>query len=361
DGWRLLIGRDSGIMQMGFGQLWVWGKYVGGVVFMFALLFSGTASHASITVLVEQPYGKLGLVDPGGHTAIYLDHVCAETPLKLRPCHAGELGVVISRYDGIARPGGIGKVDWVAMPLMGYLYAADAASEIPETVDKDQEVALRDVYRHRHLLRLAPDQPDGSAPKGNWYELAGSSYDRTIYGFRAKSTPQQDARLIALMNDSKNKEKYNGFYRNCADFVRSIVNMYYPHALRRNWIADLGVTSPMNVAKDLAHYGKKHPSIELETFVIPQVEGTLPRSHSNTGVMEGMVKRYAIPMTILSPELTAVALVAYVGQGRFQMPKETTVIDLQDRSSKKFLVESTKAYRKSAKSATPEADMKAAH
>jgi len=69
-------------------------------------------ARAAVAVLVEQPYGKLNLFNPGGHSAVYLDHVCAESPLKLRPCRPGELGMVISRYDGI------GGYDWVAMPLV---------------------------------------------------------------------------------------------------------------------------------------------------------------------------------------------------------------------------------------------------
>jgi len=73
----------------------------GGVLLVLCL---GTAlcARASVAVLVEQPYGKLNMVDPGGHSAVYLDHVCAETPLKLRACRPGELGVVISRYKGVA-------------------------------------------------------------------------------------------------------------------------------------------------------------------------------------------------------------------------------------------------------------------
>jgi len=320
-------------MKPGFAKTGSPGKRALRAAAVCGLLSLCGYAKASITVLLEQPYGNLGHFDPGGHTAIYLDHVCADGPLKLRPCRDGELGVVISRYDGIE------KLDWVAMPLMGYLYAVDSADEIPETMDKPGEVALRDKYRRAHLETVAPDLPDGGAPGGNWYELAGSSYDRKIYGFRVKSTPDQDARLIAVMNDSKNVEKYNGFYANCADFVRIILNKYYPHASRRNWIADVGVTSPKNVAKNLAHYGKKHPEVELQTFVIPQVKGTLPRSHSAEGVLEGIVRRYGIPLTVLSPTTTAVALVAYVGQGRFEMPKNAMVVDLHDAAAARFLEE----------------------
>ena len=282
------------------------------------------AAHASVAVLLEQPYGKLGKFDPAGHSAIYLDHVCAASPIELRPCREGELGVVISRYDGI------GTYDWVAMPLMAYLYAVDSADEIPETMDKPSEVLLRDTYRRAHLETVAPDLADGSAPGGNWYELAGAAYDRAIYGFSVKSTAEQDAKLIADFNDHKNVERYNGLFNNCADFSRVTINKFYPHAVRRNFVADLWMTSPKAVARGLGHYGAKHPEAGMQVFMIPQVKGTLPRSHPAEDFAEGVLKRYSVPLVVLSPEATAVVFIAYVGHGRFSMPKDAKVLDLRE-------------------------------
>ena len=291
---------------------------VGGLM---ALLCVGMA-RASVAVLVEQPYGKLNIFNPGGHSAVYLDHVCAESPTKLRPCKPGELGVVVSRYDGI------GGYDWLAMPLIPYLYAVDTAKEIPETMDKADEIRIRDAYRRKYLESVVPDLPNGDAPGGNWYELAGSAYDRTIYGFQMKTTLEQDAEVIALYNDRTNKQRYNGFFTNCADFSRVVVNHYYPHAVRRNLIADFGVTSPKWVARSVSHYASKHPEAGLQVFEIKQVKGDLPRSHSNTGVAEGLVKRYGLPLVVLSPEAAGVVLVAYVGTGRFRMPKNAPLLNV---------------------------------
>ena len=65
------------------------------------LLGAGVCSHASVALLMEEPYGGFGAINPTGHAAVYLNHVCAETPTQLRPCRSGELGVVISRYSKI--------------------------------------------------------------------------------------------------------------------------------------------------------------------------------------------------------------------------------------------------------------------
>jgi len=295
------------------------------------LMLICASARASVAVLLEQPYGKLGIFDTAGHSAICLDHVCAASPTELRPCREGELGVVISRYDGI------GHYDWLAMPLMAYLYAVDSADEIPATMDRTTEVAMRDAYRRGHLEMVAPDRADGGAPDGNWYELAGAAYDRAIYGFSVKSTAEQDAKLIALFNDRKNVARYNGFFVNCADFSRTTINGFYPHAVRRNFIADLGMTSPKSVARGLAHYSTRHPEVGLQVFLIPQVRGSLPRSHPAQGLAEGILKRYGVPLVVLSPATTAVVFVAYVGQGRFSMPKDATVLDLHDSPSMAFL------------------------
>jgi hypothetical protein len=297
------------------------GKVLAGAAAMF-LLALPVAAHGSAAVLVEQPYGKLNVVYPAGHSAIYLDHVCAETPLVLRPCRADELGVVISRYNKV------GGFDWVAMPLIPYLYGVETVGEIPRSVDRAAEERIREAYRRRYLEAVAPDLADGRAPGGNWYELVGSAYDRTIYGFQVVTTPEQDERLIAAFNDRRNVERYNGMYRNCADFVRVTMNSLYPHSVHRNYVADLGMTSPKSVARSLSHHASKHPEMGLEMFVIPQVKGSLPRSHSNVDFAEGVLKRYGVPLVVVSPVSFGVALVAYVGQGRFAMPKDAPRLDV---------------------------------
>src|SRR5262249_33995069 len=88
-----------------------------GVIFLLSACSAFAGSSA--TLLLEEPYGTLGFFTGTGHAAVYLSGVCAETPLLLRPCSSGETGVVLSRYDGI------GKHDWVAIPLIPYLYAVE--------------------------------------------------------------------------------------------------------------------------------------------------------------------------------------------------------------------------------------------
>ena len=283
---------------------------------------AGVSARASVAVLLEQPYGALNVFNPTGHEAIYLDHVCAASPLELRACRPGELGVVISRYDDISHH------DWIAIPLLPYLYAVDSPADIPQTVNREQVSLLRELYRRHALESVAPDLPDGSAPAGNWYELVGSAYDRGIYGFSLATTPEQDAGLIAMFNDRRNVQRYNGAFRNCADFARTTINFLYPHAVRRNYVADFGLTTPKSVARGLSHYASKHPELEFHVFQVPQIPGSLPRSHDVQGVTESLLKRYGIPLVILSPIATGVVFIAYMGHGRFDMPRHAPLLDL---------------------------------
>src|SRR5271154_3960161 len=151
------------------------GKLRRAVVLAFVLAMASMAvsrASASATLLLEEPYGKLGFFTATGHAAVYLSGVCAETPLVLRACAPGEQGIVISRYDGI------GGYDWVAVPLIPYLYAVERPEDIPLFADGKMTFFLRDRYRRKHLEAIAPDVNGGEAPGGNWYELIGSSYDR---------------------------------------------------------------------------------------------------------------------------------------------------------------------------------------
>jgi len=295
----------------------------------FVFVVIAPAAQASVALLMEEPYGTFGAFNPTGHAAIYLNHVCAESATSLRPCNPNEYGVVVSRYHNIH------GYDWIAVPLIPYLYAVEDASQVPVWVDKARVASLRDAYRRAHLLALAPDDHHGHAPGGEWTQLVGSSYDRNIHGFEVESTPQQDERFIAYFNDRRNIGHFNLFFHNCADFSRNVLGMYIPGAVHRNFIADLGLTTPKQVARSLLNYSEDHPELGLFAFVIRQVPGNVSRSHAVHGVAESLIKskKYLLPMAVIQPELTAGAIVAYLASGRLSLPKDATVFDAEDFAS----------------------------
>jgi hypothetical protein len=281
-----------------------------GTLLVLMAMCAGVA-RASATLLLEEPYGKLGFFTATGHAAVYLSGVCAETPVVLRSCAPGESGVVISRYDGVA------GYDWVAVPLIPYLYAVEKAQDIPLFVDAKTVSFLRDQYRRKAYKALAPDTAEGQAPGGNWYELVGTSYDRATYAFEIETNAVQDEAFIQAYNAAPNESHFHLVSRNCADFARNVINFYYPKALHRSLIADAGITTPKQMAKTLIKYSERHPELKFSRFVIPQIPGSMARSTSVHGVVESFLKskKYIVPSVVLSPVFAGCVAAVYVGTG----------------------------------------------
>jgi hypothetical protein len=311
-------------------------------LFVLAILSSATA-HASATLLLEEPYGKLGFFTATGHAAVYLSDVCAETPIKLRPCGPDELGVVISRYNGVS------GYDWLAIPLIPYLYAVDNPEDVPLYADPKLVNFLRDQYRRSHLEDVAPDTSNGSAPTGNWYELVGTSYDRTVYAFEVETTPAKDAALIAKFNSSVNHSHFRTVSRNCADFTKDVINFYYPKALHRSVVADVGIATPKQMAKTLIKYSSRHPQLGLSRYVIPQVPGTAARSAPVHGVVESFLKskKYIVPSAFASPIFAGCVAAVYVGTGagRFDPSKQALVYNADRDLEKPLGAEDRRSYQ----------------
>lgn len=286
-------------------------------VFFIAVVCAPAFLHAQATLLLEEPYAYDGTFAGTGHAAIYLSRICAETPTLLRRCQPGETGTVIARYHGIAGH------DWIAIPLIPYLYAVENPQDIPLVANARLVALLRE--RYLSTLDLAPEKSAGSEPR---YELAGSAYDRTLYGFRVATTPEQDDELIGKLNSSPNTESYELLKRNCADFAKQIMNFYYPKSVHRSVIGDLGVMTPKQTAKMLVHSGKRHPEMQLTTFIIPQVPG-LKRSKPVHGVLESVVlaKKYVTPVLLFHPFVVGEVELAYWAGWRFNPAKNAMIFD----------------------------------
>lgn len=282
-----------------------------------------TPGSAQAALFLEQPYGFFGTVNPTGHEAIYLRNICAETPIRLRRCHAGEDGVVISRY------GGIGHYDWAAVPPVPYLYAVEDAAQAPERADRGMVSELRDRYRERHLMDLGANLRAGSFFHGGWAELVGASYERRVYAFRFATTPEQDDRIIALMNGRANHTHFSLLFNNCADFAREILNAYFPGQFQRSLFPDAGMTTPKQITYKLVKFGRKHPDIELTVVSIPQIPGNRRHSGSNHGVAEMMITEgYAIPIAMLNPYIAGGLFVDYLVRGRSHLiPKNLKIAE----------------------------------
>jgi hypothetical protein len=287
-----------------------------------------TKLGAQATLLLEEPYRYDGTFAGTGHTAVYLSRVCADSPTVLRRCQPGETGVVLSRYNGIA-----GR-DWIAVPLIPYLYAVGSPEHIPLIADTRLVSFLRQQYLTKNLLATTRDwnedrdsNEDKNTGEQAAYQLVGSAYDRTTYAYRIATRPEQDDDLIRILNSSPNRESYALLKRNCADFVKQIINFYYPKAVHRAIIADFGVMTPKQAAKSLVHAAKRRPEMKLTTFIIPQVPG-LKRSKPVHGVIESLLaKKYVAPFVLFHPILVVTVETAYWAGWRFNPANGALVFD----------------------------------
>ncbi len=287
-----------------------------------------TRTQAQAALLLEEPYGFFGALNPTGHTAIYFANICAETPVKLRRCELGEAGSVISRYQGIA------GYDWVAMPLVPYLYSVENISEVPERADGNLMRRLRDRYHEDHLDSLGERVFEGNIVRGGWTQLVGVAFERRTYAFRFATTREQDDAVIARLNSRPNLSRFNLVYNNCADFARTVLNVYFPRTFRRNFFPDAGMTTPKQITYKLARYARKHPDMELRVFEIPQVPGYRRISRSNKSVSASlMTTGYAVPIFLWNPYLAGGLFLDYLTRGRFPSVPEHPPVLTPDRLS----------------------------
>jgi hypothetical protein len=293
-------------------------------LFLCALLaiFFTLPAHASLTVLIGEPFDTFGTLLPVGHTTLYLDRVCADGPLKVRMCQTGEpAGVAISRYNNI------GPYDWMATPILEFLYAADRAEDALTYATPQQVASLRNQYRHRFLNDLFPDGTEKIDRNSEWWESVGMAYSRRFWGYQIATTRAQDEQLVAALNARPNHHSYSAYHTNCANFAANWVNFDYPGLVKRNRWADLGFLLPKQVARSVYLYGKSHPEAKVKVIEVPQVPGSIRRSHAVRGGAETFLKtkRYVFPLAIVQPEIAVSLFALYLDHGSWKIARPAEI------------------------------------
>jgi hypothetical protein len=310
-------------------RVWKGPEFVGATfklsvcLFLLALVaIAAPSARADVAILLEEPYSVDGAIAGTGHTAVYLSNICAASSTQLRRCNPGELGVVLSRYHHIA------GYDWLAVPVIPYLYAVEKPEDIPLFADPKLVWFLRNQYRTKHFSDFVPDPlPAKDKESGDWYQLVGSAYDRTLYGFELPTSPEDDDRFIAKFNAAQNTQSYKLVTTNCADFVHDVLTFYYPNSVWRSKISDLGVMTPKQAAKSLVQFTKREPQLQLTRFFIPQVPGTVKRSRPIHGLFDGVfsAKKYIVPLAVFQPFVAGGVATVYFFGGRFDPAKDAAM------------------------------------
>ena len=120
----------------------------------------------------------------------------------------------------------------------------------------------------KFLEQLVPDGPAGKTPAGDWYELVGSAYDRTLYGFQIETSAAQGDKFIAVYNARPNRESYKLVSRNCADLKDGLhgeTSRHHWAAIRVGRMRTLGARKPpgncvwMKTGRRCCKYGRVMP------------------------------------------------------------------------------------------------------
>lgn len=267
---------------------------------------------------------------PQGHASVYLDDLCVQTAVQLRPCRPGEIGAVVSRYHDLRHPG----LDWLAFPLPVFLYGTQDPASAPHQMTATEEREVRQRYREAHLAAYIPDRRnkygDLVAPAyGDWDEGIGAAFDRRLFLYSFTTTPEQDLLALHWLNDRPNRRAYSLGRHNCADFVADLLRIALPPGvIRRNVLADFDMTTPKTLAREVDTYGRTHPELDLHVYEIPQLPGTLRRSRPLRGAAESLIttKRYFAVVVILQPELMLADWIIYEKRGKWRPGQDARAV-----------------------------------
>jgi hypothetical protein len=279
-------------------------------------VFAEVRARADVTVFLQGALGVSGEGSSAGHVSLYFSNICSDSPVELRLCKPGEMGVVIAYYPDF---GTDQNHEWLAIPVLHYLYGVEDESRIPIYVNGEIRVLLREAYRRKYLTGVVSDTAVAIKPDGRWREVIGTLYNREIYSFTFKTTPKQDAAVVEKINSMSNKKRFNLIYYNCADFTREIFNAYFPGAAHRDMLNDFTMTSPKAIAKSTNGYGHSHPELLFTVNRYTQLPGPIRRSLNPRNFSEHAIKskKYLIPQLLFKPLLTAIFATSYYTIGRF--------------------------------------------
>ena len=256
-----------------------------------------------------------------GHSAIYFSRICPESPVKLRFCRPGEPGSIMSNYVNIGEDQ---SYEWNIVPLNIYLYGVEDPRNRSLFASYKLKHLFEERYRQEYLSGYCATGSCMTGKKSEWREMVAATLIRGVYIFAVATSTDQDQQLIAEFNNSVNKNHFNGVTRNCADFTKHIINMYFPHAAKADYLNDFGMTSPKAVARTFTHYGLHHPESNFRVMHFAQVPGVTKRSRVVRSGTEQLFHsgKLLIPMTLISYYTVPVVTVSYFTTARFNAQKE---------------------------------------
>lgn len=282
-----------------------------------AFALTTRASADAGVVLNESLDTSVARITGSGHSAIYLSRICPDnSPVKMRLCRTGEQGSVLSNYTTLGEDQ---PYEWNIVPLSIYLYGVEDPANRPLVSSKAIKAVLEERYRTNYLNGMCEGERCRTSNSAEWREMVGATLERSMYMFVVKTSVEQDRALIAEFNSQPNVNHFNGMTNNCADFARRVLNTYYPHAVKADYLNDFFMTSPKAAARTFTHYAQEHPELDLRVLHFSQVPGTIKRSSECRSGTEQLYhsKKLVIPLAVFAWQSIPAVTASYAITGHF--------------------------------------------
>jgi len=292
---------------------------------VLVLLFIGLAAspaYGDVGVLLNESLDTgLARITGSGHSAVYFSRICPESPIKLRLCRPNEQGSVISNYTTLGEDQ---PFEWNVVPLSVYMYGVEDPQNRPLFGSQKIKHALEERYRANFLAGYCESATCRTSGKAEWREMVGATLERSIYIFVVETSLEQDRALIAELNALPNQNHFNGVTRNCAEFSRRLINTYFPHSTRADYLNDFGLITPKAIARSFARFGERHPEAHLRVLHFAQLPGTIKRSTECRSGTEQLYhsKKLIVPMILFADHELPFMAASYLLTGRFNPEHE---------------------------------------
>jgi hypothetical protein len=306
-------------------------------------------------ILNESLDSSVDRITSTGHSAVYFSRICAESPVRLRLCRPDEHGSVMSNYINIGEDQ---SYEWNVVPLSVYLYGVEEPQNRPVFGSNKIKHVLEERFREKYLSGFCESLPCRTSYKSEWREMVAATLIRSLYIFVIDTTVEQDKEPMAEFNASPNRNHFNGVTRNCADFTRRVINSYFPHATKTDYINDFGMTSPKAVARSFTRYALRHPGANFRVLHFAQVPGTIKRSRECRAGTEQLYhsKKFLVPLIIFGEHELPLVAASYMLTGRFNPERQLEEHPTAEASAIGHEVQVAKAEKNKARAKQLETD-----
>jgi hypothetical protein len=292
------------------------------VLVLLCVCLAGSPAYADVGVLLNESLDtNVARITGSGHSAVYFSRICPASPIKLRLCGPDEQGSVISNYTTLGEDQ---PFEWNVVSLSIYMYGVEDPQNRPLFGSQKIKHVLEERYRANFLAGYCEGATCRTSGKAEWREMVGATLSRSIYIFVVETSVEQDRALIAEFNSLPNQNHFNGITRNCAEFSRRIINTYFPHATRADYLNDFGLITPKAIARSFTHYGEHHPEAHLRVLHFAQLPGTIKRSTECRSGTEQLYhsKKLLVPMILFADHELPFMAASYLLTGRFNPEHE---------------------------------------